>query len=72
MKNHKLCVVLAISAMFLCGCEDGNEPDTLGYVVAMDTGSMVKGRNRFDYAVFDKDFAWQLGRRDWKVYKVIK
>ena len=44
----------------------------LGYVVAMDTGSMVKGRNRFDYAVFDKDFAWQLGRRDWKVYKVIK
>ncbi len=44
----------------------------LGYVVAMDTGSAVKGRNRFDYAVFDKDFAWQLGRRDWKVYKVIK
>ena len=44
----------------------------LGYVVAMDTGNAVKGRNRFDYAVFDKDFAWELGRRNWKVYKVIK
>ncbi len=42
----------------------------LGYVVAMDTGNAVKGRNRFDYAVFDKDFAWKLGRRDWKVYLV--
>lgn len=44
----------------------------LGYVVAMDTGSAVKGKYRFDYAVFDKDFARKLGRRDWKVYKVIK
>ena len=44
----------------------------LGYVVAMDTGSAVKGRYRFDYAVFDKDFAYTLGRRDWKVYKVIE
>ena len=42
----------------------------LGYVVAMDTGNAVQGKYRFDYAVFDKDFAWQLGRRDWKVYKV--
>lgn len=42
----------------------------LGYVVAMDTGNAVKGKYRFDYAVFDKDFAWELGRRDWKVYKV--
>lgn len=44
----------------------------LGYVVAMDTGSAVKGKYRFDYAVFDKDFARKLGRRDWKVYKVIE
>lgn len=43
----------------------------LGYVVAMDTGSAVKGKYRFDYAVFDKDFAWKLGRRDWKVYRVL-
>lgn len=43
----------------------------LGYVVAMDTGSAVKGRNRFDYAVFDKDFAFKLGRRKWKVYLVL-
>ncbi len=42
----------------------------LGYVEAMDTGSAVKGRERFDYAVFDKDFAKQLGRRKWKVYLV--
>ena len=43
----------------------------LGYVVAMDTGSAVKGKYRFDYAVFDKSFALKLGRRNWKVYKVI-
>lgn len=43
----------------------------LGYVVAMDTGSAVKGRNRFDYAVFDKDFAYKLGRKNWKVYLVV-
>lgn len=43
----------------------------LGYVVAMDTGSAVKGKYRFDYAVFDKSFALKLGRRKWKVYQVI-
>ncbi|MBQ9279514.1 MAG: 3D domain-containing protein [Clostridia bacterium] len=43
----------------------------LGYVVAMDTGSAVKGKYRFDYAVFDRSFALKLGRRNWKVYKVI-
>lgn len=43
----------------------------LGYVVAMDTGSAVKGKYRFDYAVFDKSFAYKLGRRDWKVYLVV-
>lgn len=43
----------------------------LGYVVAMDTGSAVKGKYRFDYAVFDRTFALKLGRRNWKVYKVI-
>lgn len=42
----------------------------LGYVVAMDTGNAVKGRNRFDYAVFDRDYALKLGRRDWDVYLV--
>lgn len=42
----------------------------LGYVVAMDTGSAVKGRNRFDYAVFDKSFAYKLGRQKWNVYLV--
>lgn len=42
----------------------------LGYVVAMDTGNAVKGRNRFDYAVFDRDYALKLGRRNWEVYLV--
>lgn len=42
----------------------------LGFVVAMDTGSMVKGKYRFDYAVFDKDYALKLGRKNWKVYLV--
>lgn len=42
----------------------------LGYVVAMDTGSAVKGKYRFDYAVFDKEFAYKLGRQKWKVYLV--
>ena len=42
----------------------------LGYVEAMDTGSAVKGKYRFDYAVFDKDFAIKLGRKKWKVYLV--
>ena len=42
----------------------------LGYVVAHDTGGAVKGKYRFDYAVFDKSFAMLLGRRKWKVYLV--
>lgn len=44
----------------------------LGYVVAMDTGSAVKGKYRFDYAVFDKEFAFKLGRQNWKVYLVLE
>lgn len=42
----------------------------LGYVVAMDTGNMVKGKYRFDYAVFDREYALKLGRKNWKVYLV--
>jgi len=42
----------------------------LGYAVAMDTGSAIKGRNRFDFAVFDKNFADTLGCREWDVYLV--
>lgn len=42
----------------------------LGYVVAMDTGNAVKGKYRFDYAVFDRDYALKLGRRKWDVYLV--
>lgn len=42
----------------------------LGYVVAMDTGNAVKGKYRFDYAVFDKSYALKLGRQKWNVYLV--
>ena len=42
----------------------------LGYTVAMDTGSAIKGKYRFDFSVFDKNFAKQLGSRKWEVYLV--
>ena len=42
----------------------------IGYVTAMDTGNAVKGKNRFDFAVFDKKFAYALGTRNWDVYLV--
>jgi 3D (Asp-Asp-Asp) domain-containing protein len=42
----------------------------LGYAVAMDTGSAIKGKHRFDFAVFDKKFAKTLGVREWDVYLV--
>jgi len=42
----------------------------LGYAVAMDTGSAVKGKYRFDFAVFDREFAKVLGLREWDVYLV--
>ncbi|TYQ18263.1 UNVERIFIED_CONTAM: Membrane-bound lytic murein transglycosylase [Acetivibrio alkalicellulosi] len=42
----------------------------LGYAVAMDTGSAIKGKYRFDFAVFDRNFAKQLGKDYWDVYLV--
>ncbi|MGI6778006.1 MAG: 3D domain-containing protein [Acetivibrionales bacterium] len=42
----------------------------LGYAVAMDTGSAIKGKYRFDFAVFDRSFAKKLGSRKWDVYLV--
>lgn len=42
----------------------------LGYAVAMDTGSAIKGKYRFDFSVFDKKFAKILGTREWDVYLV--
>lgn len=42
----------------------------LGYAVAMDIGSAIKGKYRFDFAVFDKKFAYALGSRMWDVYLV--
>ncbi len=42
----------------------------LGYTVAMDTGSAIKGKYRFDFSVLNKKFAQQLGSRKWDVYLV--
>lgn len=42
----------------------------LGYAVAMDTGSAVKGKYRFDFSVLDRKFAQGLGSRKWDVYLV--
>ncbi len=42
----------------------------LGYTVAMDTGSAIKGKKRFDFAVLDKKFAKQLGQEYYDVYLV--
>jgi len=42
----------------------------LGYAVAMDTGSAIKGKYRFDFSVFDKEFAKKLGVRRWDVYLI--
>ncbi|ACL74900.1 3D domain-containing protein [Ruminiclostridium cellulolyticum] len=42
----------------------------LGYTVAMDTGSAIKGKNRFDFAVLDKKFAYELGQQYYDVYLV--
>lgn len=42
----------------------------LGYAIAMDSGSGVKGKYRFDFSVLSKDFAKALGRKKWEVYLV--
>lgn len=42
----------------------------LGYTVAMDTGSAIKGKYRFDFSVLDKKFAQELGSKKWDVYLV--
>lgn len=42
----------------------------LGYTVAMDTGSAIKGKKRFDFAVLDKKFAKKLGQEYYDVYLV--
>ncbi len=42
----------------------------LGYTVAMDSGSSIKGKYRFDFSVLDREFAMKLGSRKWDVYLV--
>lgn len=42
----------------------------LGYTIAMDTGSAIKGKNRFDFAVLDRNFAKALGQQYYDVYLV--
>ncbi len=42
----------------------------LGYAIAMDTGNAIKGKYRFDFAVFDREFAKKLGTGYWDVFLV--
>lgn len=42
----------------------------IGYVKAMDTGGMIKGRNRMDLAFFDKKLTEEFGVRQMDVYLV--
>jgi 3D (Asp-Asp-Asp) domain-containing protein len=42
----------------------------IGYVAAMDTGGMIKGRNRMDLAIFDKESVNNFGIRYMDVYLV--
>lgn len=42
----------------------------LGYVMAMDSGSAIKGKNRFDFAVLDREFAKKIGKRQFEVYLI--
>ncbi len=44
----------------------------LGYVMAMDCGGAIKGKNRFDFAVLDKNFARKIGVRKFDVYLIRK
>lgn len=42
----------------------------LGYVMAMDSGGAIKGKNRFDFAVLDKNFAKKIGVNKFDVYLI--
>lgn len=41
-----------------------------GIVEAKDTGGAIKGRNRADICIFDRDIAKKLGKRKLNVYKI--
>lgn len=42
----------------------------IGMVEAMDTGSAIRGRERFDLALFDRDAAFRFGKRKCKVWLI--
>lgn len=48
MKKNKIIMILLACTFFLSGCEDGNEPDTLGYVVAIGFDKTENGKEGYD------------------------
>ena len=51
MNRIKLAIIVPIFALFLMGCEDGTEPDTLGYVVAIGVDAPENGGEGYDFTL---------------------
>ena len=48
MKKCSIIIVMLIILFLFCGCKDGNEPDTLGYVVAIGFDKTENGKEGYD------------------------
>lgn len=51
MNKVKILTFMAMTVMFLTGCEDGTEPDTLGYVVAIGIDAPENDAEGFDFTL---------------------
>lgn len=51
MKSFKNIIIVLLLAFLLTGCEDGNEPDTLGYVVAIGIDKAEKENMGYDFTL---------------------
>lgn len=51
MKKLKTLLFVLIMVLFTAGCEDGTEPDTLGYVVAIGIDKPENGVEGFDFTL---------------------
>lgn len=51
MKKLSIIVIALPFLLFVTGCEDGNEPDTLGYVVAIGIDKPEDGKEGYDFTI---------------------
>jgi hypothetical protein len=51
MNKIKTAILIAILALFLTGCGDGNEPDAQGYVVAIGIDAPENGGEGYDFTL---------------------